>query len=212
MSDNGDDKLTGEVKPGDQRISALYRQGRDVEPPAAVDERILAASCRAVGTRPRALGPFSSRWPIPVSVAAVLLIAIAVVPLMTRETQQDIGSTVGGSRQEAAPQMEAPAREPAAGRSDAPALQERRTNGLSHKQRLAEPVAPASEPASEETTPRAAREAAESTLARIAKLIDEGRLEQARREMRAFRQAYPSHPVDDALLRRLGMARESVPE
>jgi hypothetical protein len=58
----------------DGRITRKYRELAGEEPPAVIDAAILAASRRAVKSRPA-----SQRWAGPVSIAAVLVLAVGVV-------------------------------------------------------------------------------------------------------------------------------------
>src|SRR5690349_7694643 len=64
----------------DDKVGAAYRSlGRD-EPPSALDARILAAS-RAAVAKPS----LSRRWAAPVSIAAVLVLAVGVTLRMQQE-------------------------------------------------------------------------------------------------------------------------------
>jgi hypothetical protein len=64
--------------PGEAEIARTYHAGAQDEPPAALDRKILAAAQQALDTsRPRAA--FGSRWAIPLSVAAVLLLSVGVL-------------------------------------------------------------------------------------------------------------------------------------
>jgi hypothetical protein len=65
----------------DDKIARRYRELAREEPPAALDAAILAASRRAVAARPSA----SRRWAVPVSIAAVLVLAFGVTLQMQRE-------------------------------------------------------------------------------------------------------------------------------
>lgn len=67
------------IEPGDNLVKH-YRDLAREEPPAALDSAILAASRRAVG-RPS----LSRRWAMPVSIAAVLVLAFGVTLQMQRE-------------------------------------------------------------------------------------------------------------------------------
>lgn len=64
----------------DDRLSKRYRELAREEPSASVDAAILAASRRAVASRPS-----STRWAAPVSIAAVLVLAFGVTLQMQRE-------------------------------------------------------------------------------------------------------------------------------
>lgn len=59
--------------PGD-RMAARYRELARDEPPPALDAAILAASRRAVGSRPGG----AARWAGPVSIAAVLVLGLSI--------------------------------------------------------------------------------------------------------------------------------------
>ena len=80
----------------DEKISNLYQQDNKQQPPAHLDEAILNAAREAVSstqktdnvnsTKPTTIkGPFSGGWPAAVSIAAVLIISIILVPLINEE-------------------------------------------------------------------------------------------------------------------------------
>ena len=64
----------------DDAISRRYRGMAREEPPAAIDDAILAASRRAVGA-----GPRRNRWAVPVSLAAVLVLGLGIALRMQVE-------------------------------------------------------------------------------------------------------------------------------
>ncbi len=79
----------------DPRVDRAYQEAPRDEPPAALDERIRAAARRAVSARPQSLDAqtadkrrrsWASRWRIPLSVAATVLIA-ATLTLMVQEEE-----------------------------------------------------------------------------------------------------------------------------
>ncbi|MEX2353616.1 MAG: hypothetical protein WD709_05470, partial [Gammaproteobacteria bacterium] len=79
----GDDKhdkdLDNYLEDGDG-ISRKYHHHADETPPAHLDAAILAASRKAVGAGPRKnIGPFSGRWHVPISIAAVVVLSVLVV-------------------------------------------------------------------------------------------------------------------------------------
>jgi hypothetical protein len=65
---------------GDDKLLRRYRELARDEPPPAIDAAILAASRRAVASR-----PWSQRFAAPVSIAAVLVLAVGVTLNMQRE-------------------------------------------------------------------------------------------------------------------------------
>jgi len=69
----------------DPRVSAGYRALGAESPPEALDAAILAASRRAVGARPGWPGFSLRRWAMPMSIAAVVVLAVSVVVRMQLE-------------------------------------------------------------------------------------------------------------------------------
>lgn len=116
--------------PRDDRVSAAYRELPSEGPPALLDAAIQAAARRAVGARPGG----ARRWQVPVSIAAVLALAIGISLHVEREKPVVVDGTPvsPGSAEypvpQAAPEKEdraiaapAPAQAPAAA-APAPAL------------------------------------------------------------------------------------------
>lgn len=67
----------------DAALSALYKQGDSVEPPADLDDQILAAARKEVRAGPtRAKKRRLSPWLVPMSTAAVVVMSVTVVTLM----------------------------------------------------------------------------------------------------------------------------------
>jgi hypothetical protein len=91
----------------DDKLERRYRELSREEPRAALDAAILAASRRAV-----AKPSWSRRWAAPVSIAAVLVLALGVTLEMQRE-EPGIESSPPLQRQEPAPAAAAPATEKA---------------------------------------------------------------------------------------------------
>ena len=75
------------MKPDDDRISELYRQSHDEVPPVHIDTAILEAARKATARRSRAGRPFSGCWQVPAALAAVLMVAVLLVPLLERGPQ-----------------------------------------------------------------------------------------------------------------------------
>ena len=78
--------------PDDDAISRRYREHAREQPPAALDEAILAASRRAVHA-----GPRGNRWAVPASIAAVLVLGIGVSLRMQMEQPGIETSTPGAT-------------------------------------------------------------------------------------------------------------------
>jgi hypothetical protein len=70
--------------PGEAEMARVYRAAAKDAPPASLDARILAEAQRAVA-KPKARGPFGGLWAIPLSTAAVIVLAVGVVLLMSKQ-------------------------------------------------------------------------------------------------------------------------------
>ena len=81
---NGDD--LDRYPEGDSALSASYRQAAAETPPRRLDQIILSAARKAVRAgKPLAFSPFASDWHLPVSLAAILVLSVALVMTMRRE-------------------------------------------------------------------------------------------------------------------------------
>ncbi len=75
-----DDKALDDYLAGDSALSASYREAGDEGPPAALDAAILGQARRAIGRDAPAARPARSRsWFVPLSTAAVVVLAAALV-------------------------------------------------------------------------------------------------------------------------------------
>src|SRR5215831_3405502 len=83
----------------DPKLSQRYRELPREEPPRALDEKILAASRRAVESRPAPLvAPTGRRrWYVPVAAAAVIVLSVAVVVHMDRDRERPDSAVVMSS-------------------------------------------------------------------------------------------------------------------
>ena len=67
------------------KLSKIYQGDNDELPPAPLDAAIIAAAKREVNAKPRALAPFSLRWTVPVSLAAVVVLSISLLTLVPQD-------------------------------------------------------------------------------------------------------------------------------
>ncbi|GMQ87671.1 MAG: hypothetical protein BMS9Abin08_0876 [Gammaproteobacteria bacterium] len=203
------------MKQDDDRIRDLYRQSASEQPPTHVDEAVLAASRKAVSTKcPRApsrllrsltllrsVAPFSGRWQLPASLAAVLIVTVLLVPLLqqeSRDTEIPVPSAV-------VPRDTAV--------SAPPALMQREVAApKKYKARLRTDAAPAREELEkmEEVLAEdalltgsgrsaAVAEAPDQWLKRIEALVDSGDEKAAVSELQEFNLRYPEYPLPPGL-------------
>ena len=76
----------------DERISVLYRNASAEQPPTHLDAAILAAANREAHAKPRSLPPFSTKWTLPFSLAAVIVLSVSVVTLVQKDSRREIAS------------------------------------------------------------------------------------------------------------------------
>ena len=72
----------------DQRLSGLYRETRDIEPPSGLDQRILTAARAAVEPRLTPVIPLpkppqrARRWTLPLTLAATVALAVGLIRVL----------------------------------------------------------------------------------------------------------------------------------
>ena len=177
----------------DEKVSAGYRALGSEEPPRALDDAILAASRRS-----------PARWRVPLSVAAVLVLAVGVTLRMLPQPPDAESIAL-------APQVietPRPASAPPAQPKEEAKLAAR---AMSENRARAEAVAPAPAPAPvaamadsarrDEVGQRLAKSSLdpETWLKRIAELRKEGRQREADESLAEFRKRYPDYKIPEAL-------------
>lgn len=233
----------------DDKISDLYHEADTPGPSRALDETILAAS-RAASEKPSsARGPFSAGWTATLSIAAVIVIAVILVPvirqqeptqiptppptdeaflqkqaidstsrehdknLLNRKTRLDTLPT-GESGESLQPEMAADYATPAA--SDAGA--ESRAAATPSAAAISLPEMERTHQPAEADTNRSSMEAADSAPfaiytpemweVKISRLLEEGRYEEAKKEIQKLEQHYPGHEIDKTLMEQLDQYNE----
>ena len=78
------DTKHADALPGEAEVARVYRAAAQDAPPASLDVRILAEAQRAVA-KPKARAPFGGHWAIPLSTAAVIVLALGVVLLLSEQ-------------------------------------------------------------------------------------------------------------------------------
>lgn len=107
--------------PGEADVARVYRAAAQDAPPASLDARILAEAQCAVA-KPKARGPFGGHWAIPLSTAAVIVLSLGVVLLLSEQgalNHRDVSVPMVAEAPLEAPARSAPAEPPV---SSAPAL------------------------------------------------------------------------------------------
>jgi hypothetical protein len=175
----------------DPKASRRYRELGGEEPPAALDDAILAASRRAVAPR--------RRWYIPLAAAAVAVLAVGVA-LQVRREPPDTEAVTAPAQVKEAP-AEAKRRSDESGR------------GLRDSRLEEKPSAPAAAPQAEEQNgtrqfadqapARVMQEGPEPWLGRIAQMRGEGRHEEADKALAEFRQRYPDYRIPPQMLEKI---------
>ncbi len=170
----------------DDKLSRRYRELGADEPPAALDQAILAAARRAVAPRTA-----SQRWAAPVSLAAVLVLAVGVTLNLQHEKP---GIETSPPNEYSVPQA-APAPEPV----------QKRVEADDARQRAAAPAPrPASEPPAAPPADKASELRRDATPAPTAKLREKkdlsATMEQPvqKPQPKAFADAAPAEPVAQA--------------
>jgi len=201
----------------DEKVSAGYRALGSDEPPRALDEAILAAARR----RP-------SRWRVPLSIAAVLVLAVGVtlrmLPQRPDAESVALAPQVMPTPRPAAPAPAAEAAKPVApapsrelARAAAPAASASDTAKAAAPAPVQEGARPAARAAAAADAavagaaaePRMRAESAaklssapltpEVWLARIAELRKEGRTREADESLAEFRKRYPDYKIPESL-------------
>jgi len=177
----------------DEKLSAGYRALGSEEPPPALDSAILAAARR----RSTRLRVPHLRWRVPLSVAAVLVLAVGVTLRMLPE-RPDAESVALAPQVMETPRPAAPAQEAATPAPRAAAAAD-----------VAARPAPASAAAGAVAESRMRMETAaksaeavqtpEAWLARIVELRKQGRRREADESLAEFRKRYPGYRIPEPL-------------
>lgn len=197
----------------DDRVSRRYRELGREQPPAALDDAVLASARRAVR-------PARSRWVGAVSIAAMLVLAwgitlrmqqeepgVETAPPMKREPR------VAQPAKPLPPQVSRPAREesappPPAFAPEAPARRDERpadvapATGANAGAAPAPAIAPAQKSTSRvQAAP--AKDERDVELERIATLREQGKDAEADDALARFRERHPGYTIPDALWSRV---------
>ena len=187
----------------DPRLDRVYRELPGEEPPPEVDERIRAAARRAVGAGPQSLAArersWTSRWRVPLSLAASVVVVVTLT-LMVQEEEQQRALDVAPAL---APAPAAPATlEDRAAPSRAPEEAKRADTEPARRAPASAPPqrAPAADAAAPPPAPQVAR-SAEEWIEEIRRLKAQGRDADAAAELAEFRRRHPEYPLPVDLAR-----------
>lgn len=83
-----DDTKRTDSLPGEAELSRVYRHGGKATPPAALDAQILTEARRAVA-KPDARRAFGSNWAVPLSTAAVMVLTLGILLVVSEQSPLD---------------------------------------------------------------------------------------------------------------------------
>ncbi len=194
----------------DEKVSAGYRALGGEEPPRALDEAILAAARRS----PTRLRVPHLRWRVPLSIAAVLVLAVGVTLRMqpqqpdaesvalapqVMQTPRPVASAPAPEQEQPKPAVRAKAREDV---SAAPASQlAAAADAMRAAPATSAAGAVAPSPLRAEVAAKLAKTelTPEAWLARIAELRKQKRKLEAEESLAEFRKRYPDYKIPEAL-------------
>ena len=207
----------------DEKLSTLYKKTGNIEPPARLDQVILAASKQPAGSRSRSIPPKADywRWPAALaSMAAAVVISVLIVPLILEDEQHDEAASYGYQQADRVESVEEKPSAPVA--SSAPAEPQRAPVADKMNRQLSSPGKAMQEPefrARMKQESRAmesddmfsapagmATEApvpADGWMEAILQLAAEGKYRQAADELAQFILAHPDYRVDESLIHTL---------
>ena len=213
------DKQYEDYLAGRSGVSQRYQKTQADGPTRQTDDAILAAARREVGSKPRSASPFGYRWMVPASLAAVLVLSVSIFMLQPPSIESTSGRTkiaehdenlsapqaiakqklkdddkasLAMKRQlEEKPQNKASKEERLVGNAFAPA----ESTELEQKKYAAAPQ-PAISAETQDSMASAAASAPEKWLAKIQKLLNENKKDEATKEFKAFKKAFPDYQVD----------------
>jgi hypothetical protein len=90
MSEQKDNQALEEYLKGNSDLSRRYRAESKTEPPAHLDAAIISAAKNALNNDKAGAGPSISRWYVPLSLAAVLVISFSLVFRVYDQEEQQI--------------------------------------------------------------------------------------------------------------------------
>jgi len=187
----------------DEELSNRYRALGREEPSAELDAKIIAASRRAAASRPR-----PGRWMLPLSLAAVIVLSVAVTLQMQHEPaapEAPAAARPAAPAENAAQSVASPAPEQQGPAAAVPvpgpaAVMGRPSREAADRERF-ERAAPAA--AEERARQLSAEESPQRWLEQIAELRREGRDDEADRRLAEFRRRYPAYRIPEATLERV---------
>jgi len=176
----------------DALVSERYRALGREEPPRALDQAILAAAHRR-----------RSRWMVPVSIAAVVVLAVGVALRVQLEAPEVAERVAVEPKVMRAPAATAPAAVESRARAAAPAAEARRDE-LKREAPVAQAAdraAPAGGASANVAVGKlaAAPETPQQWLERIARLREAGKAHEADESLAEFRRRYPDFKIPEAM-------------
>jgi hypothetical protein len=222
----------------DEKLSALYKEGGDAEPPVHLDQSVLAASKKKTGSRSRSIPVKPDYWKLPAalaSMAAVVVLSLLIVPLMLDKTQHEDTPDYRFNRTENFEVMEEEIQSAPVVSSPAVPQRAPMADKLEQKNSAAAKSKLQQEPRTRIDKEAGGAEAdsnndglllkapagfaasvapkipAEQWMKSIMQLSADGHYQQALDELALFREAYPDYAVDESFIHTLKGKIESIP-
>ena len=206
----------------DEKLSAVYKKTGNIEPPARLDQVILAASKQPAGSRSRSIPPKADywRWPAALaSMAAAVVISILIVPLILEDEQHDEAASYGYQQADSLERLEEEQSTPA---PSVPAVPQRAPVADRMNQQLSSPKNAAQDSGFKARMKRESNDvendalltspsgaaatapvSADRWMEAILQLAAQGKYQQAAEELMQFTQAHPDYTVNESLIHTL---------
>jgi len=183
----------------DPKLSQRYRELPREEPPRTLDEKILAASRRAIHRR--------RGWYVPLAAAAAITLAVAVTLHVQHDRPgEEVDAVSPSMKVQETPKADRFTPDPKPPAANEPELAALEKRSQADVQRAPAPAAaPAEAPRAAGTRAEASRmmgqvASPDQELERIARLREAGRHEEADKALAEFRKRHPDYRIAPAML------------
>jgi len=186
----------------DKEITGLYQQGKKQAPPEQLDQVILKAAREAIEKKPAdatARSPFSGAWLVAMPVAAVLVIVVILAPFIKQyqspapmpdrlKAEADMSSLVAQEKLERLQRSVQKTEIKKRSLYKSKAFSDENETSIAPMQTISV-------------------DNPEAWLKKISVLLDEGKIDLARKELDRFKIIYPGRKIDRSLLQKFETER-----